>query len=337
MKALTLAVGLIFMTGCQSMTAPVAQGERQRQGTTTPPNHEGMVFIPDGSFIMGGDITHFSDTGPAHTVHVSAFWMDKTLVTNQQFKAFVTGTGYKTTAEQPLQPEDFPGVPVEKLVSGSVVFVAPTTKVDLRDASQWWQYVPGASWQHPEGPKSNLADRWDHPVVHVSHYDAEAYAKWANKELPTEAQWERAARGGKEQKAFVWGDTPPSQLKKPVANIFDGDFPSRNTQLDGYAGTSKVTAYPPNPYELFDMSGNCWQWTADLYRPDTYSIPTKDNPIGPTVSYDPDEPNITKYVQRGGSFLCSSNYCVRYRVAGRGKGAQDTGASNVGFRCVSKP
>jgi formylglycine-generating enzyme required for sulfatase activity len=175
----------------------------------------------------------------------------------------------------------------------------------------------------------------DHPVVHVSHDDALAYAKWAGKQLPSEAQWEFAARGGLKQKPYVWGDTPPSASTKPLANLFDGAFPYKNTAKDGYAGTSPVTHFPPNAFGLYDMAGNCWQWMADFYRPDTYQSNGGTDPLGPTDSLDPDEPGITKYVQRGGSFLCSAEYCVRYRVAGRGKGARDTGASNVSFRCIS--
>jgi formylglycine-generating enzyme required for sulfatase activity len=175
----------------------------------------------------------------------------------------------------------------------------------------------------------------DHPVVHVSHDDALAYAKWAGKQLPSEAQWEFAARGGLHRQPFVWGVTPPNYARQPLANLFDGTFPHKNTRKDGYARTSPVNAFPPNGYGLYDMAGNCWQWTADFYRPDAYANHTPTDPKGPTDSFDPDEPGITKFVQRGGSFLCSADYCVRYRVAGRGKGARDTGASNVSFRCIS--
>jgi formylglycine-generating enzyme required for sulfatase activity len=294
-----------------------------------------MVLINGGSFEMGGDTDLFTDTSPVHTVTISSFWMDKTLVTNAEFAAFVAATGYKTTAEQPLNPADFPGVPPEKLKLGSVVFTPPKAKVSLDDVTQWWSYIQGASWRYPEGPGSSIDYRMDHPVVHVSHDDAIAYAKWAGKQLPTEAQREFAARGGLKQKPYVWGDMAPSDAAKPLANLFDGSFPYKNTLRDGYARTSPVQAYPPNAYGLYDMAGNCWQWTADFYRPDTYKSHGPLDPLGPMESFDPDEPGLTKYVQRGGSFLCSTDYCVRYRVAGRGKGARDTGASNVSFRCIS--
>ena len=328
--AIPFVLMAIGIQGCQQPAMP------SLQRTAITPSYDNMVLINGGSFEMGGDTDLFTDTSPVHTVTISSFWMDKTLVTNTEFAAFVAATGYKTTAEQALNPADFPGVPPEKLQLGSVVFTPPKTKVNLDDVTQWWTYVPGANWQHPEGPDSSITNRMDHPVVHVSHDDALAYAKWAGKQLPSEAQWEFAARGGLRQKPFAWGDTPPSTANKPLANLFDGEFPHKNTQKDGYARTSPVKHYPPNAFGLYDMAGNCWQWTADLYRPDAYKSHPDLDPLGPTESFDPDEPGSTKYVQRGGSFLCSADYCVRYRVAGRGKGARDTGASNVSFRCISR-
>ena len=315
--------------GCQTPAKP------SPETTSVAVSHDNMVFIKGGTYEMGGDTNLFTDTAPVHKVTITGFWIDKTLVTNADFTAFVNATGYKTTAEQPLNPADFPGVPAEKLKPGSVVFTPPASKVSLNDVTQWWSFVAGASWQHPEGPGSDISDRMDHPVVHVSHDDALAYAKWAEKQLPSEAQWEFAARGGLQRQPFVWGVTPPSYARQPLANLFDGTFPTKNTLKDGYARTSPVNAFPPNGYGLYDMAGNCWQWTADLYRPDAYAGHTQKDPVGPRESFDPDEPGITKYVQRGGSFLCSADYCVRYRVAGRGKGARDTGASNVSFRCIS--
>ena len=328
-QAIPIALILLGTQGCQPPAKP------PQLPITVTADHTNMVLINGGSFEMGGDTDLFTDTSPVHTVTISSFWMDKTLVTNADFAAFVAATGYKTTAEQPLNPADFPGIPPEKLKLGSVVFTPPKSKVSLDDVTQWWTYVPGATWRHPEGPGSSIDYRMNHPVVHVSHDDARSYAKWAGKQLPTEAQWEFAARGGLKQKPYVWGDMAPSDAEKPLANLFDGSFPYKNTLLDGYARTSPVQAYPPNAYGLYDMAGNCWQWTADFYRPDTYKSHGQLDPLGPMESFDPDEPGLTKYVQRGGSFLCSTDYCVRYRVAGRGKGARDTGASNVSFRCIS--
>ena len=321
---------ILFGTqGCQPPATP------HQLPITVAANHTNMILIIGDSFEMGGDTDLFNDTSPVHTVTISSFWMDKTFVTNTEFAAFVAATGYKTTAEQPLNPADFPGVPPEKLKLGSVVFTPPKSKVSLDDVTQWWSYIQGASWRYPEGPGSSIDYRMDHPVVHVSHDDAIAYAKWAGKQLPTEAQWEFAARGGLKKKPYVWGEMAPSDAVKPLANLFDGTFPYINTLRDGYARTSPVKTYPPNPYGLYDMAGNCWQWTADFYRPDAYKSHNQIDPLGPMESFDPDEPGLTKYVQRGGSFLCSTDYCVRYRVAGRGKGARDTGASNVSFRCIS--
>jgi len=302
------------------------------------PKPSGMAFVPGGSFWMGcTGCPDMPDAQPVHAVVVDAFWMDETPVTNAQFAAFVKATGYKTVAERPLKPEEFPGVPREDLVPGSIVFTQPGGEVSLRNPQAWWRYVKGASWRHPEGPKSDTRGREDHPVVHVAHEDAAAYAEWAGKRLPTEAEFEFAARGGLDRKPFSWGDElrPAGKLH---ANIWEGRFPSENTVEDGYRGTSPVRAFPANGFGLYDMGGNVWQWTGDWYRPDTYArragAGISENPKGPDDSHDPDEPGARKRVQRGGSYLCSDRYCQRYYVGSRGKGEISSGTSNLGFRCV---
>jgi formylglycine-generating enzyme len=300
------------------------------------PAPAGMVWIPGGTFWMGCAGCGMPDAEPVHLVTVDGFWMDEVPVTNAAFERFVRATEYVTVAERPLDPADYPGVPAASLVPGAVVFTPPAAVRSLANPGQWWQYVPGASWRQPEGPASSVRDRGDHPVVHVAWEDAAAYLQWAGKQLPTEAQFEFAARGGLDRQPFAWG----SELRpdgKPAANIWQGSFPVSNTAEDGYRGTSPVTAFPPNGFGLRDMGGNVWQWCADWYRPDTYrGAPAEGrrNPTGPSASFDPAEPGVPKRVQRGGSFLCSEEYCVRYLVGSRGKGAVDTGSSNVGFRGV---
>lgn len=300
------------------------------------PAPTGMVWIPGGAFSMGSDYAPFTDARPIHTVSVSGFWMDRTLVTNAQFAAFARATGYRTVAERAIDAKEFPGVPPEKLVPSSVVFSPPPSAVPLRDISRWWKLVAGADWRHPEGPGSSIATRQDHPVVHVCWEDAAAYARWAHKRLPTEAEWEFAARGGLTQQPYVWGSTLRLH-GKPMANTFQGHFPDRNTRDDGWERTSPVSAFPPNGFGLRDMAGNVWEWCADWYRPDYYAASPGENPPGPADSYDPDEPGIRKRVQRGGSFLCTDQFCSRFMPGGRGKGATDTGTSHGGFRCVQSP
>jgi len=319
-RAILLAVATIALS-------VQAETQSRRHG---PP---GMVWIPGGRFRMGSDFPAFDDARPVHTVVVDGFWMDATPVTNAQFARFVKTTGYVTVAERKPNPKDFPGVPADKLVPGSLVFHSPAHPVSLDDPSQWWEYVPGASWRHPEGLRSDLAGRANHPVVQVCWDDASAYAKWAHKRLPTEAEWEYAARGGLNQMPYVWGREPTPHGKQ-MANTWQGRFPDRNSKRDGYARTSPVRAFPPNRFGLYDMSGNVWEWCADWYRPDYYRHSPRKNPRGPSDSFDPREPGMPKRVQRGGSFLCSDQYCSRYMPGGRGKGAVDTGASHVGFRCV---
>ncbi|MBX6313325.1 MAG: formylglycine-generating enzyme family protein [Isosphaeraceae bacterium] len=295
-----------------------------------------MVWIPGGTFLMGCDDPDMVDARPWHEVTLDGFWMDQTEVTNEQFAKFVAATGYITTAERALDPKDYPGVPTEQLKPSGIVFSPPSQPVPLDNHLQWWRMVPGADWRHPEGPESSIEGREKHPVVHVSWEDAAAYAQWAGKRLPTEAEWEYAARGGLERKHFVWGD----ELKpegKWMANIWQGHFPVENKAEDGYSRTAPVGSFPPNGFGLYDMAGNVWEWCADWYQPDYYKWSPKVNPQGPETSHDPMEPGIPKRVNRGGSFLCSDMYCKRYDPGGRGKGAPDSGASHIGFRCVLSP
>jgi formylglycine-generating enzyme required for sulfatase activity len=292
-----------------------------------------MVWIPGGAFWMGSDDPHFRDAQPVHRVFVDGFWMDETEVTNEQFARFVRERGYVTVAERRPDAKDYPGVPPDKLVAGSVVFTPPGREIPLDNPYAWWRYVPGADWRHPEGPGSSLRGRETHPVVHVSWTDAVAYAKWAGGRLPTEAEWELAARGGLDRGRYVWGDQQTPGGRWP-ANVWQGRFPGENTAADGARGTAPVRSYPPNGYGLYDMAGNVWEWCADWYRPDAFTSTPARNPQGPTSSFDPSEPGVPKRVQKGGSYLCSDLYCARYVPGARGKGAPDTGASNVGFRLV---
>jgi formylglycine-generating enzyme len=299
----------------------------------------GMVWIPGGEFAMGSE--QFPDARPVHRVAVDGFWMDVTEVTNAEFDAFVRATSYVTVAERTPQAADYPGAPPENLVAGSVVFSPPPKEVPLDNHYQWWRYQKGADWRHPEGPGSSIADRMDHPVVHVAYEDVLAYAKWAKKRLPTEAEWEFAARGGLDGKAYVWGDEFRPNGKF-MANTFQGHFPDKNTGEDGFVGTSPVKAFPPNGYGLYGMAGNVWEWVTDWYRPDYYAKLAEAggvtrNPKGPDDSFDPLEPRAVKRVQKGGSFLCTDQYCSRYMPGGRGKGEPDTGTSHTGFRCVRDP
>lgn len=291
-----------------------------------------MVLIKGGTFKLGSE--YFPDAQPLRDITVSDFYMDEHAVTNRQFAKFVEETNYITVAERELNPEDFPGVPEELLLAGSTVFTPPTETVGLNNFLQWWEYVPGASWRHPEGPDSDLSGRLDYPVVHVAYEDAEAYAKWAGKRLPTEAEWEYAARGGQnESTTYYWGE----DLKvngKWMVNIFQGSFPVENLEEDGFSGLAPVKSFPSNPYGLYEMSGNVWEWCADYYRPDSYLHLEQKDPKGPASSYDPREPGVVKRVQRGGSFLCNDGYCERYKAGARGKGEVSTSSNHVGFRCV---
>jgi formylglycine-generating enzyme required for sulfatase activity len=292
----------------------------------------GMAWIPGGVFWMGSDDGQ-EDEKPVHQVAVNGFWMDKTEVTNEQFEKFVRATGYVTVAERKPDAKDFPGVPAEKLVPGSVVFRPKPDTVSLENHFVWWEYVAGANWRHPEGPDSTITGREKHPVVHICWFDAQAYAQWAGKRLPTEAEWEFASRGGREREPYMWGgEVAPGG--KWQANIWQGRFPNENTQSDGFRGAAPVASFAPNGYGLFDMAGNVWEWCADWYLPDYYESAPPRNPPGPDTSFDPNEPGVAKRVQRGGSYLCSDLYCIGYRPSARMKASPDTGLSHAGFRCV---
>jgi formylglycine-generating enzyme required for sulfatase activity len=299
-----------------------------------------MVWIPGGTFAMGDDgplaLPHEQ---PVHRVRVDGFYMDTNAVTNARFAAFVAATGYVTVAERVPNAEEIvrqlppgaPPPPKELLVPGSLVFTPVDGPVDLRDASRWWRWVPGADWRHPGGPETSIAGKEQYPVVHVAWEDAVAYATWAGGRLPTEAEWELAARGGREGAAHAWGDAPHDPTH-PQAHIYHGTFPSRPAE------PVRVGSHPPNGYGLYDMSGNVWQWTQDWYRPESYALDARRgivrNPVGPAEGLDPRTGGQATRVIRGGSFLCSDTYCRGYRVSARGTGAPDTGASHIGFRVV---
>ncbi len=312
---------------------------------------EGMVWVPGGEFSMGCNSVGESlcgmpgvtlDAAPIHRVYVDGFWMDSTEVTNAQFAKFVDATKYVTVAEIKPTAEEFPGAPLENLVAGSTVFAPTPSPVALNNYFQWWTYIPGANWRHPTGPDSDLVGKEKLPVIQIAYEDAEAYAKWAGKRLPTEAEWEFAARGGKAGQLYSWGDTlkPDGKFQ---ANIYQGSFPVEggDTGIDGFKGIAPVAQYPSNPYGLYDMSGNVWEWVSDWYRPDYYSTlkkegPVARNPTGPSSSFDPAEPSEKKRVHRGGSFLCTDRYCTRYMIGTRGKGELRTASNHVGFRCVKE-
>jgi formylglycine-generating enzyme len=315
---------------------------RPQNAVSESSRHADMVWIPGGTFRMGSD-KHYAEEAPVYRVAVDAFWIDRTPVTNREFREFVRATGHVTFAEIAPDPKDYPGALPEMLKASSLVFSPPKHPVDdMRNWSQWWTFKFGANWRRPYGPRSSLSGLNDHPVVHVAYRDALAYAKWAGKDLPTEAEWEFAARGGLDGAEFAWGDefTPGG---KQMANTWQGAFPRENLKLDGYDRTSPVTAFPPNGYGVYDMIGNVWEWTSDWYsakhEADAHKaccIPS--NPRGgrEEASYDPCQPEIKipRKVLRGGSHLCAPNYCRRYRPAARHPEPVDTSTSHVGFRCV---
>lgn len=337
----------IFSTSAGATTNAAFADTIPNRGGPPGPAREGMVWIPGGEFSMGSDASSESlcglpgvtaDAQPIHRVYVDGFWMDKTDVTNDKFEEFVKATGYVTVAERTPTKEEFPGAPPENLVAGSVVFTPTKGPVPLNDYFRWWRYVKGANWRHPTGPDSDIKGKGNYPVVQISYVDAVAYAKWAGKRLPTEAEWEFAARGGLSGKIYAWGDEfRPGG--KYMANIWEGRFPVKDTGEDGFAGIAPVAQFPPNGYGLYDMAGNVWQWCSDWYRPDYYARlaaagGVARNPQGPSSSYDPTEPGEKKRVQKGGSFLCTDQYCTRYMVGTRGKGEITTGSNHLGFRCV---
>lgn len=304
-----------------------------------------MVSLEGGPFWMGS-AHHYAEEAPVHRVSIDGFAIDQHAVTNDRFARFVESTGYVTVAQRPLDPADYPGAPPENLVPGSLVFIGTPGPVDLRHLSQWWAWTPQASWRHPEGPGSSIDGRLDHPVVHVAHEDAAAYAAWAGAALPTEAEWEYAARGGLDGAEFTWGDEarPGGRI---MANTWDGpDFPWRSSGESGWVGTSPVGSFPPNGFGLFDMAGNVWEWTEDWWthrHPDDADKPCciPSNPRGGPVdrSYDPSQPQfpIPRKVIKGGSHLCADSYCLRYRPAARRPQMIDTGTSHIGFRCIRRP
>jgi formylglycine-generating enzyme required for sulfatase activity len=354
----------LSVAGCSRAEEPAAQ--RQAVAAQAPPPEqpsflptrldetpapspapEGMVWIPGGEFSMGsadptaGGHCHepMDDARPIHRVALSGYFIDATEVTNASFAKFVDATGYVTVAERKPTPAEMPGVAEELLVAGSLVFTPPEQRVQLNNPVAWWRYVGGASWKHPQGPGSSLQGLEQHPVVHIAFEDALAYARWADKDLPTEAEWEFAARGGKTGRLYPWGDelTPMGESR---ANTFQGSFPNRNDVKDGYAGTAPVGSFQPNAFGLYDVAGNVWEWTRDWYRADGYARDARGglvtNPEGPNSSFDPAEPQTKKRVQRGGSFLCTNEYCTRYMVGTRGKGDPSSPASHLGFRCVKR-
>jgi formylglycine-generating enzyme required for sulfatase activity len=323
-----------------------------RENATAPPDPAppGMVWIPGGDFSMGSTESSEElcavpgmtrDALPVHRVQVEGFWMDATEVTNAAFAAFVKATGYVTVAEKKPRAKDLPEVPEANLVAGSIVFSPPDTPVALDDYRQWWRYQAGANWRHPEGPASNIAGKDKYPVVHVAYADALAYARWAGKRLPTEAEWEFAARGGLTGKLYPWGDElTPANL--PQANTWQGRFPVSDAGVDGFKGLAPVASFAPNGYGLYDVAGNAWEWIADWYRDDYYrqlatAADVAHNPRGPLESRDPTEPGVLKRVQRGGSYLCTDQYCSRYMVGTRGKGEPDSSSNHIGMRLVKEP
>lgn len=325
------------------MVHPVPAEERAAREASpqeTPPE---MVWIAGGRFQMGSDV-HYPEEAPAHPVEVDGFWIDRTPVTNRDFARFVAATRYVTVAERVPRAADYPDADPAWLIAGSLVFSSPAAPGDPDDWTRWWSFVPGADWRHPGGPGSDLSGLDDHPVVHVCHEDAEAYARWQGKALPTEAEWEFAARGGLEGTAFAWGDElVPDGIHR--ANTWQGTFPHENLALDGYVGTSPVTAFPPNGYGLHDMIGNVWEWTDDWFRarhpaPAAKACCMPRNPRGGSAdeSRDPHGPGLAlpRKVLKGGSHLCAPNYCRRYRPAARQPQTIDTGSGHIGFRCVRR-
>ncbi|MEM9885542.1 MAG: formylglycine-generating enzyme family protein [Bacteroidota bacterium] len=339
---------LFFLMNCEPEDSTRSDAKEQisiNSKKRTQGSTKGMVLIPGAAFQMGGDNEQARpDEFPKHAVRVDSFWIDETEVTNRQFQVFVEATGYVTVAERPIDweemkkelPPNTPKPPDSILQPGALVFVPTQTPVSLQDYSQWWSWTIGANWRHPEGPNSSIKDKLDHPVVQIAWEDAVAYADWAGKRLPTEAEWEWAARGGTEGNIYPWGDENINE-GATRANFWQGLFPYQNTEQDGYFGTAPVKTFLPNAYGLYDMAGNVWEWCSDWYRNDYYQdvvSSVQQNPSGPSRSFDPNEPYTPKRVTRGGSFLCNDDYCSGYRVASRMSSSPDTGLNHTGFRCV---
>jgi formylglycine-generating enzyme len=326
------------------MDSQMANEVSQINDAQPDPRYPDMVWVPGGTFRMGSE-DFYPEERPVHEVSVDGFWMDCCEVTCEGFARFVEETGYETVAERAPNPADFPGAPPENLVPGSLLFHKTRGPVDLRNYSNWWAWAPGTSWRHPLGPGSSLESLARHPVVHVAYEDAEAYANWAGKELPSEAEWEFAARGGLDGKKFTWGDEhfPGGRA---MANSWQGEFPWQNLLDDGYEGTSPVGSFPANGYGLYDMAGNVWEWTSDWFVPrhaDEVVAPCCGpavNPriVSPAKSYDAAQPQfrIPRKVLKGGSHLCAPNYCLRYRPAARQPQMIDTSMSHLGFRCITR-
>jgi formylglycine-generating enzyme required for sulfatase activity len=343
MKRIIWAVGLLIAGGLPGAPAGLSCcGVVPSRFAAPVP--AGMVWIPAGEFTMGGTGAFVRpDELPRHRVKLDGFWISRTPVTNDEFARFVEATGYVTTAETAPTLEEIaaqlppgtPPPPAEALVAASLVFRPTDRPVPLTNPFVWWEWTAGADWRHPTGPESSIEGKGDHPVVHVSWFDAQAYCKWAGGRLPTEAEWECAARGGLEQKENVWGDEPISSAR---CNIWQGTFPATNTVEDGFSSTSPVRQFEPNGCGLYDMAGNVWEWVGDWYRPDTYAGDALNavtvNPAGPEAAYDPAEPYVSKRVTRGGSFLCNDSYCSGYRPSARMKTSPDTSLIHTGFRCV---
>ncbi|HEY1293500.1 MAG TPA: formylglycine-generating enzyme family protein [Chloroflexota bacterium] len=317
-----------------------------------PPKPD-MVWIPGGTFSMGSELDGYPEEGPVRSVSVDGFWMDTHQVTVADFRSFAIESGYTTVAARPLDPAAYRGVDPKALVPGSLVFQQMKGPVDLPAALKqptlpWWKYVPGADWRHPEGPGTHVGSRAEHPVVHVAWEDVCAYATWAGKSIPTEAEWEFAARGGMDGAMYTWGDDP-NPGGQVMANTWQGEFPWQNLLEDGYERTSPVASFPANGYGLFDMAGNVWEWTSDYYTPRHTSDEADDHacctPLNPRVespdsSYDLSDPraaHIPRRVIKGGSHLCAPNYCLRYRPAARQSQMEDSSMSHIGFRCIVRP
>ena len=338
---------MVYVAVSLGLVCTPRPAEARPKATATPP--PGMVFIPGGEFEMGSrELTATScpilegmrlvpDAQPIHRVSLSPFWIDETEVTNEQFERFVQATGYVTVAERGLTEEELPNTPPEARVPGGAVFTPPAKGATIEDSDQWWTFLPGANWRHPDGPGSSIKGRERHPVVQVTYKDAEAYAAWAGKRLPTEAEYEFAARGGLANKLYPWGDEFRPQGRY-MANTYQGEFPFIDSGEDGFRGTAPVKSFPANGFGLFDIAGNVWEWCSDWYHPDYYREQAKAgvvrDPKGPNSALDPQERGVAKRVHRGGSYLCTDQYCSRYKVGTRGKGEPYSPTNHLGFRCV---